>query len=992
MKLHVRIFLSSPADVSEERQLARRILQTLASDPLLRKAVSIEVVSWDDLTAGAPMFANLSPQDAINHGLAKPQECDLTVVILWSRVGVEPGLTKPNGEAYLSGTEWEYLNALQAGRPVLIYRSLIPVHVDLDETDLEEKRRQRDLVKQFFERMRTVGGGQASYTSYKSLQEFATVLERDVKTFLGTIITQQPFVKALSQVAVALPEIPVAYREWLKRTNSTIELLGLRLKHAQSVRLKQVYVPLLTPADDIHPPTTDEFTSFRGERLLIDRLGRSSALISGVAGSGKSTFCRWLAWSIAQGYIPEPDDERESALVERLPGTLAGRLPVIVRLKDLWAQTSSRVGNRSATRADVEAGLASWLRDSPPPGLSWDLLAAHLNGGNVFLLFDGLDEVPSSSDNESLSGRAALIGALSKAFPVWLEHGNRVLVTSRPFVLDDQGIRDLGLPSVRILGLDRLTRDLLVNKWFTILNDDLDEGGRVASAMLAQLGALPSIERLISNPLLLTAICIVYSEGKRLPQDLYELYDRMVDTVLHNRLSDPMRVELIRSRLRALAYGMHTSVSDNTSLTSRATYPEIDAILASYQEESAWSESGFRTVLESREELLTLTGLLIPDGYRRGAFFHFSIQEFLAAERMADIERDNLSATIQDRSRSPEWRNTLVFALGAVLANSSSPDRAVRLLRELILRLTPDEPGLVLVVIEALKVLRGRGITLDTALHDKYRQAAVATLRGAQDPLLRARVGVQIAAEGDPRFAGRFGYLFDDSMLGFVQIAAANTRRFFLARYPTTVAQFQAFVSDTGFTLGDLRALSGLSNHPVVLVSWYEAVEYTRWLNRKLREWGDLPNPLNELLEAGVAASNPWMVALPSEAEWQSAASGGCDVPYPWGDTIDPNLANYDKTKIIGTSTVGCFPNGASPFGVEEMSGNVWEWTRSQYRPEPSRAAVSPPEVADFRVVRGGAYYNSEFDVCIAKPYADNPKVRLNGFGFRVALCQADVV
>src|SRR4051812_6061357 len=106
MKSHVRIFLASPTDVFEERQIARRVLQTLPGDPLLRHAVSIEIVSWDDPTAGAPMFAHLSPQEAITRGLAKPEECDLTIVILWSRLGVEPGLTRPGGEPYLSGTQW----------------------------------------------------------------------------------------------------------------------------------------------------------------------------------------------------------------------------------------------------------------------------------------------------------------------------------------------------------------------------------------------------------------------------------------------------------------------------------------------------------------------------------------------------------------------------------------------------------------------------------------------------------------------------------------------------------------------------------------------------------------------------------------------------------------------------------------------------------------------------------------------------------------------
>lgn len=84
----LRIFLSSPGDVAEERTLAREVLQRLQRSPLLKGKVDIDVVSWDDPDAPAPMFATLTPQEAVNRGLPKPSECDLTVVILgraWAR-------------------------------------------------------------------------------------------------------------------------------------------------------------------------------------------------------------------------------------------------------------------------------------------------------------------------------------------------------------------------------------------------------------------------------------------------------------------------------------------------------------------------------------------------------------------------------------------------------------------------------------------------------------------------------------------------------------------------------------------------------------------------------------------------------------------------------------------------------------------------------------------------------------------------------------------
>jgi hypothetical protein len=123
----LRIFLSSTGDVAEERQLARDLIARLNKDHLLKGRVRLEAVSWEDPDAVPSMPANLSPQQAVNLGLAKPSDCDIVVVLFWSRMGTELARSerlKANGQPYQSGTEWEFENALaaptQPDRPVIL--------------------------------------------------------------------------------------------------------------------------------------------------------------------------------------------------------------------------------------------------------------------------------------------------------------------------------------------------------------------------------------------------------------------------------------------------------------------------------------------------------------------------------------------------------------------------------------------------------------------------------------------------------------------------------------------------------------------------------------------------------------------------------------------------------------------------------------------------------------------------------------------------------
>ena len=289
-----------------------------------------------------------------------------------------------------------------------------------------------------------------------------------------------------------------------------------------------------------------------------------------------------------------------------------------------------------------------------------------------------------------------------------------------------------------------------------------------------------------------------------------------------------------------------------------------------------------------------------------------------------------------------------------------------------------------------------------------------ALIRQERDPAARAgAVDRYVEQHGDPRFRRDAWFLPDEPLLGFVEIPAglflmgSDTERdsgafadetpqhevtlpsYYIARYPVTVAQFRVFVGDGGGTSNDPESLRGQASHPVTHVTWHEAVGYCRWLTAKLGASKEAPADLRRLLR-GDGVERMWRVTLPSEAEWEKAARGTDSRIYPWGNEIGANLANYDDTNISRTTAVGCFPGGVSPFGVEELSGNVWEWTRSlqghyPYGPSQKREDLAIGDDVP-RVLRGGSFDSDGGGVRAALRYGSRPDGRGDGSGFRVVV------
>ena len=201
---------------------------------------------------------------------------------------------------------------------------------------------------------------------------------------------------------------------------------------------------------------------------------------------------------------------------------------------------------------------------------------------------------------------------------------------------------------------------------------------------------------------------------------------------------------------------------------------------------------------------------------------------------------------------------------------------------------------------------------------------------------------------------------------------------FYIGRYEVTVAQFGSFVNATGHGV-DPRTLQAPANHPVAMITWPDALAYCRWLEEQLKQSPHTPPGLQQLLRDG------WHAALPSEAQWEKAARGTDGRIYPWGNDVRRDRANFGAAAPV---PVGSIPCPECAFGLSDMSGNVWEWTRSPYQPYPFDPSDDRKnlEADALWVMRGGSFADSERNVRAAIRGGADPGARRAFIGFRVVL------
>lgn len=861
-------------------------------------------------------------------------------------------------------------------------------------------------------------------------------------------IIQQP----ASVVSPNSTSLRQAYLSQVYETARILQLAGIDPKTASesksNLNLAAVYTGLLTQTHEEHElrelQTRLEHPDRQTRKLsALEQLNRHNRLVLlGDPGSGKTTFVNFVALCLTGEALgnpesnlrllttPLPQPEKSSRSDEKpapQPWDYGALLPVRVILRDFAARGLPPVGE-PATASHLWNFIAAELKTAELEDFT-PYLRKELQEQGGLLLVDGLDEVPEAEQRRVQIKLA--VELFARSFPKC-----RILVTSRIYAYQKQEwqLNDFVVTTLAPFIPEQIRH--FIDRWYAYIavvrqQNPEDARGR-AQLLKREVFSNDRLLGLAERPLLLTLMASLHAwRGGNLPEKREVLYADTVNLLLdwwespktvrdgrgqpivqQPALAEWLRVDRdhVRELIEELAYEAHRSQPNLTGTADISQSRLVDGLMQLTQNPDV---NPVRLI----EYLSNRAGLLLPRGVGVFTFPHRTFQEYVAACYLTrHMEPDEIAAlTCADVDR---WREVTLLAAARATEGMSTGFWAIvdSLCPEELLSGCTEESRLWGAHLAGQALVES--INLDR-ISERNRQKANRVRNGLltivqQGRLLtreRALAGNHLALLGDPRFNPDLLYLPDEHLLGFVHILAGHFTMgsdkekdthayddelpqhkvelgdYYIARYPVTAAQFKTFVEVSGYNDVYPDALSGLPNHPVVNVTWYDAIAYCDWLTTQLPNLPGLPSELRQ----------GWQVTLPSVPEWERAARGTDGRTYPWGNEFNPDKANTNLSDIGSTSVVGCFPMGASPEGLLDACGNVWEWTRSHYEPYPYPPLGKEREKRELltagsyiaRVLRGGSWLSNKGNARCACLDRSSPDFGNNGIGFRVSLCVA---
>ncbi|MCX7098307.1 MAG: SUMF1/EgtB/PvdO family nonheme iron enzyme [Methylococcales bacterium] len=1005
-KIHqiYHVFLASPGDMNEEREMVREFFDAYNRNIANRQDIEFKVIDWENYsTSGVGRPQALITQQTLE---AFRPSLVLVVGLLGQRFGTPTDI-------YESGTEEEFATAIgfrneQGDWPEIkwFFRETWGKQGPPNNPkQVKEAGDQWQKVLDFKEKIQT--SNPPLYTiDFPSTDDFPAVFRQDLELWLHDPV--RPWnLKDANQTGI--PEIALPAQEspylkiWLNLlanecAHLPLEILDARqgMEQTDPIGLPDIFVPLkaMAPSDDWKQTREQNLALARDMAAggkskpvpVLDLLRQHRlAVLIGEPGSGKSALVNQLAWSLLA-----------SGQQQALPTTLQGLLPLRLILRSVDMPAEAKQGQQSWLWDSVEKDIRETLEIRQQAGqhakavldsLKQQLM--HPPGG--LILLDGLDEVPAVDQR-----RLRLLQAIQDLVASLPDH-TRFIVTARPYAYTDPRWRLKGFSAFFLTPFDQEQRAQFIRGWydaarsrFMLKETELKQ--RIPD-LIDRVENQPHLRELAERPLLLTLISNLHASGGRLPEDRAQLYERSVDLLLHHwrrevfRDSDGQLMRLdsgeLLTGLQTLAYNAH-----------KAQQQQADAAHTADISQAA-IQAVFEPVLAKlgRDDLLAFlqqhTGILIARERNRFAFPHRSFQEYLAMGWLTSQTEDKLSPEV---CTDPLWWRE-VFLL-AVIQQQNNPRFALSYIRDVLDsgRHQPES------IRQRLSILGGLALM---ELHQQGSSDLIDKVRLGLIQLLEDSTALNVSERAE---AGRvLGYIGDHRPgvgltdqglpdIAWVKIppGEVNLRHdmgslfqvesFYLARYPVTNAQFQAFIDDpAGYAnprwWAELAAKPETpklpcwteANHPRETVSWFEAMAFCAWLSERLG----------------------YAIHLPTEWQWQQAAcSGQAGFNYPWGPDYLTGYANINETwghvgphYLQRPTAVGLYPQGHSLQGVADLSGNILEWCLNAYQ-EPSNTQKAGLFA---RVVRGSSWDYYHGNACASYRYFNSPDGRYGAFGFRVS-------
>ena len=706
---------------------------------------------------------------------------------------------------------------------------------------------------------------------------------------------------------------------------------------------------------------------------LLDILHEhDGVIILGDPGAGKTTFLKFLALKLARGEGEELG--------------LNGRLPILLPL----AAYANALGEKDIRLDDF---IAAYFDETVAEHPVSEMLADALKSGLALILLDGLDEV------KDLSLRNTVVERVMDFYAYHRRKGNKFLLTSRVVGYRDVRPAAENLAESTLVDFDDEEIEGFINRWTMALEKEAQGGDTAVARTDAEAerrGLLDAVQHnqgvrhLAANPLLLTILALMKRQGVSLPERRVQLYDRYVTTLLSswNRARsltgrapgrDLDEEDTVRM-LAPLALWMH-EIAPGVGLVPR---PELQRKLIELF--TARGEENPRAASKQfLEDVHQHAALLLARGPEEYGFIHLTFEEYLAAVAIA-LEGQG-DAELMVKILSPHigeqaWREVTLLTVAYLGIPQRLPRVAGQVVEALALA-KEGQPGEAAVLAgDAVLDSFPGGIPMESK--DRVVQALLPVMKNVETaPKTRQRAG---------QILGKLGWQPED-IETFIKIPAGKflygddkeeceiPYDFWMAKYPVTNLQFARFMESGGYENAAWWSKDGwvwqkerrktqpnnwedrnFNNpiSPVVGVTWYEAKAYAIWLGQQALPFEKPDN---------------YSVSLPTQEEWEYAARGTNGRVYPWGDNFASEFANTSESGSIRTTVICTYPQGISSFGVQDLSGNVFEWTDSWSDKEKK-----------FRVLRGGSWLDlSRFARSASRDWY-NPGSSNDDIGFRVVV------